>query len=201
MFVEYLELFWVFFKIGLFTIGGGYAMIPMIMREVAMHGWMQEVEVINFIGIAESTPGPFAVNIATFVGFNTLGVGGALLATLGVVLPSFVIIFIISKLFIKFSENTTVQSAFWGIKPVIVALVLSATVIILLRAVFPNFEIKNLIHGGEKNFKSFNYFSLIIVALCFGFSQIKVKSKKIHPVFVVLFAAVLGIIAYGVILK
>ena len=200
MFIEYLELFWVFFKIGLFTIGGGYAMIPMIMREVTAHGWMQEIEVVNFIGVAESTPGPFAVNIATFVGFSTLGIGGAVLATLGVVLPSFVIIFIISKLFIRFSENKTVQSAFWGIKPVVVALVLSAALTIFLRNIFPNFEIKNLIHGGEKNFSDFNYFSIIIVALCFGFSQIKIKHKKIHPVFVVVFAATLGIIAYGVIL-
>ena len=88
----YFDLFFTFLKIGLFTIGGGYAMLPMIREEVSSHGWLSQSELIDFIAVSESTPGPFAVNIATFVGTRTGGIFGGLCATLGVVLPSFVII-------------------------------------------------------------------------------------------------------------
>ena len=93
----YLKLLWTFFKIGLFTIGGGYAMIPMIKSEVVAVGWLTESELLDFMAISESTPGPFAVNVATFVGFNEAGVLGALCSTLGVILPSFIIILIVSN--------------------------------------------------------------------------------------------------------
>ena len=92
----YLELLWTFFKIGLFTIGGGHAMIPLIMSEVSAHGWIDQQVLIDFIGIAESTPGPFAINIATYTGVERAGVLGAVCATLGVVLPSLIIIIIVS---------------------------------------------------------------------------------------------------------
>ena len=95
----YLELFWIFFRIGLFTIGGGYAMIPMITQEIVDEkGWLTDTQLLNYIGISESTPGPFAINIATYVGAETGGIGGALCATLGVVLPSFVCILIVARL-------------------------------------------------------------------------------------------------------
>ena len=88
----YLELFWTFLKIGAFTFGGGYAMIPLIQAEVGAHGWMSAEEVVNFVAVSESTPGPFAVNASTYVGMQTAGFAGAFCATLGVVLPSFIII-------------------------------------------------------------------------------------------------------------
>lgn len=88
----YLELFFTFFKIGLFTFGGGYAMIPMIQQSVVAKGWLTVDEVMSFVGIAESTPGPFAINIATFVGMSQSGILGAVCTTLGVVMPSFIII-------------------------------------------------------------------------------------------------------------
>ena len=92
-------LFYNFFKIGLFTIGGGYAMIPMITEVVVEHGWLDVETVVDFIAVAESTPGPFAINIATFVGNHMGGLPGGILATLGVVLPSFLIILLIAKWF------------------------------------------------------------------------------------------------------
>ena len=112
--MPFLLLFWEYFQIGLFTIGGGYAMLPMVQQVVERNGWMTQTELIGFVGIAESTPGPFAVNLATFVGMEvgkttSLGVFGgflgAFLATLGVVLPSFIILIIVTKLFMKFKQN------------------------------------------------------------------------------------------------
>ena len=100
-----LTLFWTFFKIGLFTFGGGYAMIPLIQQEVTSHNWLSEDALLNFIGISEATPGPFAINIATFVGSSQYGFWGAVCATLGVVLPSFIIILLIASIFTKFEQN------------------------------------------------------------------------------------------------
>ena len=95
----YLELFATFFKIGLFTIGGGYAMLPMIQADVLAKGWMTAEELVNFIAVSESTPGPFAVNVSTYIGAELAGLSGALCATLGVVLPSFLIILLVARFY------------------------------------------------------------------------------------------------------
>ena len=101
----FLELFWVFFLIGAFTFGGGYAMIAMIQQQVVSRGWMETAQIIDFIAIAESTPGPIAVNMATFVGSQMGGVWGAVCATLGIVLPSFVVILIVARCFRAFCAS------------------------------------------------------------------------------------------------
>ena len=111
-----LELFWVFFLIGAFTFGGGYAMIAMIQQQVVNRGWMETEQLIDFVAIAESTPGPIAINAATFVGYQRRGFAGALAATLGVVLPSFVIIFAIFYVLQAFRDAKVVQYAFNGIR-------------------------------------------------------------------------------------
>ena len=107
--MELLELFFIFFKIGLFTFGGGYAMIPLIRQEMVNGGFLTIDQVNQFIGIAESTPGPFAVNMATFAGFHTYGIWGSVFATLGVVLPSFIIILLIAYFSDKFVKTRPVQ--------------------------------------------------------------------------------------------
>ena len=99
--IKLLLLFWTFFKIGLFTIGGGYAMIPMIESEVISRGWLTETELFNFLAISESTPGPFAINMATFVGVNEAGIIGGIFTTLGVITPSIIIIILIFKVYEK----------------------------------------------------------------------------------------------------
>ena len=120
-------LFAVFFKIGAFTFGGGYAMIPLIEREVAeKRGWIESQDMLDIIAIAESTPGPIAINSATFVGYKTAGVFGAACATLGVVLPSFLIISLISYVLAQFSELKPVQYAFNGIRAGVLALIFKA---------------------------------------------------------------------------
>ena len=123
----YLTLFWTFFKLGLFTFGGGYAMIPLIQAEIGERKkWMRTEEILDIVIIAESTPGPIAVNAATYVGYKVGGFFGALFATLGLILPSLGIIFGISLFFDEFLQFSIVQSAFKGIEVAVAILILNA---------------------------------------------------------------------------
>ena len=126
-FKNLMPLFLSFLKIGAFTFGGGYAMIPIIQKEmVEKHKWISDDDILEIIAIAESTPGPIAINTATFVGYKVCGFFGAMLATLGVVLPSFVIIFAISYVLRQFQESKVVQYAFNGIRAGVLALIIKA---------------------------------------------------------------------------
>lgn len=121
------EVFWTFFKIGAFTFGGGYAMVPLIQKEaVEKKGWITDDDILEIIAIAESTPGPIAINSATFVGYRAAGFFGAMSATLGVVLPSFVVILAISYILEEFQSFKPVQYAFFGIRAGVLALVIKA---------------------------------------------------------------------------
>lgn len=200
----YLILFWEYFNIGLFTFGGGYAMLSMIMPMVEQHGWMTNEELRNFIAISESTPGPFAINLATFVGVKvgaTAGLGvfgsilGAVVATFAVVLPSLIIIILVTKLFDKFRSSKYVQGVLYGIRPVVVGLILSAFVTLCLQVVFPALKLKAIEQGG---FARFDWISLILVAAFIPLSQVKIKKKRIHPIILIVFSAILGIIIFGV---
>ncbi len=203
-FLSFLRLFWEYFKIGLFTIGGGYAMLEPVLDAVQKYGWMTEAEVYNFIGVAESTPGPFAINLATFVGITVGsktslgilgGIIGALTSTIAVVLPSLVIIVIVTKLFQKFQSNRYVQGVLYGIRPVVVGLVLSAVLTLFCEVVLPNLELTAITKDG---FSQFNWVSLIIVAAFCPLAFIKIKGKKIHPIILIILSAVIGILVFGV---
>ena len=122
-----LEMFLTFFKIGAFTFGGGYAMIPIIQDEiVTKRNWMDDKEFINSLALAQGSPGPVAVNVGIYVGYRIKGLPGAMVATLGTVLPSFFIILIIAINFYQYRDNPTIEKVFLGIRPAIVALILSA---------------------------------------------------------------------------
>ena len=126
---ELWKIFLTFFKIGAFTFGGGYAMIPLIQREaVENHHWVADEDILDIVAIAESTPGPIAINAATFVGYRVKGFAGALAATLGVVLPSFCIILAISYVLRQFQELKVVQYAFNGIRAGVLVLMLKALI-------------------------------------------------------------------------
>lgn len=126
----FIQLFSVFFKIGLFTLGGGYAMLALIQQEIVRYGWMTTQEFVDVVGIAEMTPGPIAVNAATFVGFRSAGVPGALLATLAVVLPSLISVTIVSNFWETRKNSKRAQQLFAGIRPVVVGLVGATTVLL-----------------------------------------------------------------------
>lgn len=121
---DYLKLFYAFFKIGLFTFGGGYSMLPMIQREITeKHKWASEEEVLDYYSIGQTTPGIIAINTATFIGYKKAGIPGALAATLGMVTPSLVIISVLATLLLSYGDNLYVQKALLGIKGAVVALV------------------------------------------------------------------------------
>lgn len=194
----YLQLFWTFFKIGLFTIGGGQAMIPLISQEVVEKGWLTLDEVQSFIAISESTPGPFAVNIATYTGVSVLqsaGVGesilGAICATFGVVLPSLVIITLIALAFSNFIKKPAVQSVFVYVR---------STVTGLLIAVFVGFVLSTLL--GVSSVLShepvqFDVIGTCLFALLFGLSLIRIKGKTLQPIWLIIISAVIGTLCYG----
>ena len=133
--MNYLKLFWSFFQIGLFSIGGGYAALPLIQEQIVdTHGWLSATEFMDLITIAEMTPGPIAVNSATFVGTRIAGVGGALVSTLGVVLPSLIIIFTVAYLYYRFQNVKQIQGVLSGLRPAVVSLSASAGLSILILA-------------------------------------------------------------------
>jgi len=182
--MNYLNLFFTFFKIGLFTFGGGYAMIPLIQSEVLGKGWLTSEQLINFIAVSESTPGPFAINIATFIGTIKGGLLGAVSATLGVVMPSFIIILIVAKCYEKFKTNKIVKGCMTGLKPAVAGLIGSALISLGKTVFFQNGI--NLALFTDKNF----YLSLFIFIL----SVLLVFKKKLHPIGIICISAVLGII-------
>lgn len=179
-----LDLFLTFFKIGLFTIGGGYAMIPMIKSEVILKGWISESLLIDFIAISESTPGPFAINVATFIGNSQYGLMGAISATLGVVLPSFIIILIIAKSVSYFLKNRYVKYALEGVKPVVIGLILSVAIDLII-----DYGFKNSVDVSKVDFKAISIMVISFIILKF--------KKNISPIFVIILSAVMGIILYG----
>ncbi len=202
--IVYLQLFWEYFKIGLFTIGGGYAMLPMVMQVVQKYQWLTDAQLYNFIGVAESTPGPFAINLATFVGTlvgsNTSlgilgGILGAITATVAVVLPSLVIIIIVSKLMEKFKSSNYVQGVLYGIRPVVVGLVLSAVISISLNTFLPNVDLTDI---KNSSMQPFNWVSVLITVVFLLVSKLKIKGKKIHPIVMILASAGIGVLLFGV---
>lgn len=133
----YLELFWSFFQVGLFSIGGGYAAMPLIQAQVVdQHGWLSLSEFIDVITISQMTPGPIGINSATFVGIKIAGIGGALVATLGCVLPSCIIVLTLAHFYFKYQNLTAVRGVLSGLRPAVVAMIASAGLSILLNASF-----------------------------------------------------------------
>lgn len=180
------HLFIEFFKIGLFTIGGGYAMIPLVKETVLNYAWLSESEFYDFIGICESTPGPIAVNMATYIGSVQGGILGSICATLGVVLPSFIIILLIAAILKNLTENKYFKGFIEGVKPIVIALITSTGFTLLIKCI------------GFVSLKKFelNTVSLIcfiaLIVIYFGF--VKLKNKKLSTITLIVISAVLGII-------
>jgi Chromate transport protein ChrA len=171
LFKQYWEIFLVFFKIGAFTFGGGYAMIPLIRNEVvSKKRWLDDNEFIDMLAIAQSMPGPIALNTALFVGNKRLGFKGSLFSGAGVILPSFIVILVIAIVFTQFKENPVIERIFRGIRPAVVALIAA--------------PLLGLGKSAGVNLK--NIWIPVVVALM-------VWLLKISPVYVILAAILLGI--------
>lgn len=179
----FLDLFFTFFKIGLFTFGGGYAMLPLIQAEVTAKNWIAQEELVNFIAVSESTPGPFAINMSTYVGSEMGGILGALCATLGVVLPSFIVILIVAKCFEAFKTNRIVAGCMSGIKPAAIGLIASAVVSIGQTVFFPAGWDTQVFTTAAFWISAAIFAVMAVLAFC-----------KVHPILVICFSAVIGIV-------
>ena len=190
--MSFLELFYTFFMIGAFTFGGGYAMLPLIQEQVALR-WgtlIPEAALVNFVAVSESTPGPFAINMATYIGSVVGGqqggalasVFGSFCATMGVVLPSFIIILIVAKCYDKFKENRIVKGCMTGLKPAVVGLIANAILGVLVTVFFP----------AGVSLAVFTEVSFYVSAVIFA-GMLILAFKKVHPILIICISAVLGI--------
>ena len=190
--MKLLELFAVFFKIGLFTFGGGYAMLPLIQQEALFRGWLDAETLYRFIGVCESTPGPIAVNMATFVGSTQAGLPGALCATLGVVLPALLVMLLIAAAMKDFGNNGIVRGAMSGIRPVVAGMILAAGLWTVLRCLLLD------VRDGGLAFSPDPRQIGIVLALC-GATLLWRRGLKrpFSPILLILFSALCGIVVYG----
>lgn len=173
----YLQLFWVYLKIGLFGFGGGYAMLSLIQAEVVdKYGWISTQEFTDIVAISQMTPGPIGINSATYIGYTTTGnVWGSVIATVAVSLPSFVLVLLISYFFAKFRNNRFVEAAFLGLRPATVGLIAAAALLLM----------------NSENF--IDYKSYLIFAASF----LLVWKFKVHPILMIVLAGVAGALLYA----
>ncbi len=176
----YLKLFFTFFKVGLFTIGGGLAAIPLLQEYAISYGWVDNQMFADMIAISQSTPGPIGINMATYVGYEQFGVIGSIIATVGMVSPSIIIITIIAKFLTRFSKHPMVISVLGGIRPAVVGIILAAAYSIAVSSLY--------IPGNPRNM-------VLSVVLLLGFSILN-KLTKWHPAFYILLAAGVGILVF-----
>lgn len=188
----FLELFWTFFCIGAMTFGGGYAMLPLIQEEVARRwgSFIPQEMMIDFVAVSESTPGPFAVNMATYVGAEMGGQGGSVLgsifgsfcATMGVVLPSFIIILIVAKCYDRFRKSKLVKGAMSGLKPAVVGLIGNAVLTVFMTVFFP----AGLTLAVFTSASFYVFLGVFALMLLLAF-------KKVHPILIICLSAAIGI--------
>jgi chromate transporter len=191
--LEFLKLFFTFFRIGAFTFGGGYAMLPLIQDAVLQNKWLSEEAIVNFIAVSESTPGPFAINIATYVGMERGralldlpgGFLGAATATLGVVLPSFIVILIVARMYKKFQESNIVKGCMNGLRPTVIGLIAAAVLNIGTTVFFPD----------GISLAALNPYNIIVSLIIAIIGILLIFKKKIHPIILIVISAALGIAA------
>jgi chromate transporter len=185
-----LEVFWSFFQIGLFSIGGGYAALPLIEHQVLeIHNWLTLSEFADLLTISQMTPGPIALNASTFVGTRVAGLPGAIIATVGCVTPSCIIVLTLSYFYFKYKNLSGIQGILKGLRPAVVSLIASAGLSILLLSVFKSEDITIW----SMNLNDVNYISVVLVAI----GVVVLRKYKLDPIKVMLTTGVIGIFIYG----
>lgn len=182
----YAALVYEFFKIGLFSIGGGMATLPFLMDLTGKYDWFTASELADMVAVSESTPGPVGVNMASYAGYNAAGLPGAIVSTLALTAPALIIIVLIAKFLESFSENAIVKSAFYGIRPVVAALIGYAVWELLKTTMIT-------ITGEATHVIQFHYLNIALCTVFFTLLQIK-KFNKLHPVIWIISGAVVGVI-------
>ena len=185
-----LKLFWEFFKTGLFAVGGGMATVPFLYDISDKTGWFTHAELANFMAVAESTPGPIGVNMATYVGFTTAGIPGAVVATLGLVTPSIIVIVIIAGFLKAFRDNRYVKSAFYALRPASSAMVASAGISVVMIALLHT----ETFAATGKILALFNFKAIILAAVLLIATNVIPKVKNFHPIVFILASAAVGVL-------
>ena len=185
----YLRLFWEFFQTGLFAIGGGMATLPFLQKMGAATGWFTPGQLADMVAVSESTPGPIGVNMATYVGFTCAGIPGALIATIGLITPSVIIILIIAAILKNFRDNRHVNAAFYGLRPASSALIMAA-LLVLASTVFIHLDLAR--SAGPA--LTIDYKAWILGAVVLVLSRWVKPTKSLHPIFFILGSAVVGIV-------
>lgn len=188
-----LRLFWEFFKTGLFAVGGGMATLPFLYEMSTKTGWFSEAMLADMIAVSESTPGPIGVNMATYVGFETAGIPGAVIATLGLICPSVIIILVIARVLLQFRNNKTVDAVFYGLRPCSIGLIAAAGLLVA-RVTFLNPEALELGNGFASWTGLFRWKALLLAVLLLLATRGIKKLKGLHPVVFIAFSAVVGIL-------
>ena len=186
----YLRLFWEFFKTGLFAVGGGMATLPFLYDMAGKTGWFTAAQLADMVAVSESTPGPIGVNMATYVGFSTAGVAGAVIATLGLVTPSVIVILIVARILHQFRQNRYVDAAFYGLRPCSVGLIAAAGMLVVKIALF-DFE---LFQKTGILLDLFRPKALLLAALLLVLTRWVKQTKKLHPIVFILGSAVIGVL-------
>ncbi len=186
----YLELFWSFFQIGLFSFGGGYAAILLISEQVVnQKAWISTEAFSDLVTISQMTPGPIAINAASFVGIQVAGIPGAIVASLGNVFPCVIIVLLLSKLYIKYKELALAKTILKGLRPAIIALIASAALSLTREALLVNPSIAH----SRSNIGSFNFFSIILFVISLYLYK---RFRKIDPIAIMLIMGVIGGIGF-----
>lgn len=185
-----LEIFWSFFQIGLFSIGGGYAALPLIEHQVLeIHNWLTLEEFADLLTISQMTPGPIALNASTFVGTKVAGLSGAIIATVGCVTPSCIIVLILSYFYFKYKNLSAIQGVLKGLRPAVVSLIASAGLSILLLAIFKSEDVTIWsMKAGDVN-----YISALLVAI----GVFVLRKYKFDPIKVMIITGIIGVFIYG----
>ena len=179
----YLTLFWEFFKTGLFAVGGGLATLPFLSRMADTYPWLTQAQLADMVAVAESTPGPVGINCATYAGYNAAGVPGALVASLSLVLPSYIVILLIARALEKYRQNPLVESAFSGLRPAVTGLIAAAGWSVLEAA---------LLSGGSGPL-GLSYVALAVFAGLLILTNLP-KLKDLHPILFIGLGAVCGLV-------
>ena len=186
----FLRLFFEFFKTGLFAVGGGLATLPFLEEMADKTGWFTRAQLVDMIAVGESTPGPIGVNMATYVGFTTAGIPGALVATTGLVAPSVIVILLIAVFLKNFRENPLVKGAFYGLRPASAGLIASAGLSVLMVALFRT----ELFAATGQIADLVNWKAAVLAAVLLYLTRFCKKTKEWHPIVFILFSAVVGVV-------
>ena len=181
----YLHLFYEFFKTGLFAVGGGLATLPFLNDMADRTGWFTRAQLADMLAVSESTPGPIGVNMATYVGFTTGGIPGALVATLGLITPSIVVILIVAAVLNAFRDNKYVSAAFYGLRPASTAMVAAAGIGVVVLA---------LLDTSATGFALFRWREIALAAVILVLTRWTPKVKNFHPILFIAFSALVGIL-------